>query len=288
MKKFIKDIFFDKSLKLDQNGILVVETDLIEELKNSKDTWERIFDFNLDRLKKDRENFNKEKLLDHIKYFEESCNFNEGSVILEIGCGPAYIGEYLMKKYGCFLVGVDFNYQILLILKKYFDERGYKKYLLIHGDINKMPIKNDTIDFIYGGGVIEHFPDTDHILTELFRVLKKDGVSLNTVPAFNLWWLLKFYNNIPSLPMIRKFFEYIHIELLDNKILKKSYGYEISFTKGQLLNLYKNNGFSEISIKPFAFHPSSIKVKNKFLRDLFYITQKNYLTAAFYSVNAKK
>ncbi len=291
MKEYFQKIIDDKinsKFFYDNEEILTSSSKFQNEIKTSKEAWEKIYNFNLKELKKDREDFDNNKLKDHIRYIEKYYKFTKDTIYLEIGCGPSYIGEYIMQKYNSYFIGVDFNYQMLLILKRYFDEKGYEKYFLIHSDINKMPIKDNSVDFIYGGGVIEHFSDTNHILTESYRILKPNGVSFNTVPAFNLWWILRFYNNIPSLPILKSLFEFIHSKIFKNKILKKYYGYELSYTKPQLINLHKKNGFRNISVEPFAFHPSINKLKNKFLRSLYFKIQKNYLTAAVYLVCGKK
>ena len=183
-----------------------------------------------------------------------------------------------MQEFDSFYIGIDFNYQMLLTVKKYFENKGFKKYLLIHGDIKNMPIKDSSIDFIYGGGVIEHFPNTDIVLKELHRVLKINGVSFNTVPCFNFSWIaLRSFANIPSAPaLLKKVFEYIHIKILKNTILDKFYGYELSFTRNSLRKLHESNGFKNIIIGPFTCHPSIRKLRNPILRKLYFNVQRFY------------
>lgn len=277
-----------KKAKKDKNGIWVTDLLLSEEAAVSKSAWEKIYNFNLKKLIEDRENFNRNKLNDHMRYIDQTYSFSSRTVYLEIGCGPAHIGEHLIEKYNVTFVGVDFNYPMLLTLKKYFDKKGYKKYVLIHADINAMPIKNNSIDYIYGGGVIEHLPDTNKILSELYRILKKGGIAFNTVPAFSLWWSIRCFNNIPFIPGVKQIFEYIHLKVLQSKILEKYYGYELSYTIPGLRSLHKKNKFKNIAIGSFAFYPSEKKLSNKFLRDLYYYTQTNIYTTAIYYVSAKK
>ena len=193
-----------------------------------------------------------------------------------------------MREYDSYFIGIDFNYKMLLTLKKYLDYKGFSKYLLICADINKLPLMNNTIDFVYGGGVIEHFSDTNNILKEIYRVLKYNGISFNTVPAFSLWWLTNFYNNIPALPILKKFFELMHVKLLRGKILIKNRGYELSFTRNLLYILHKNNNFSNIKIMPFAFHPSSNVLRIRFLRELFYNLHRTFYATAIYLVVGEK
>ena len=289
-----------ENYKIDQNGILHSEYLRDPETLHSKNVWEKIYNFDMDAFKKDRDDFFRSKLEDHINHIRKSYVFNPSSICLEIGSGPAYIGEYIMKEFDSFYAGIDFNYEMLLTVKKYFDQKGFKKYLLIYGDIKNMPVKDNVIDFIYSGGVIEHFPNTGLVLRELYRVLKAGGVSFNSVPCFNFSWIfLRSFANIPSTGaatnggpsapiFLKKVFEYIHIGLLKNKILDKFYGYELSFTRNSLRKLHERNGFKDITIGPFACHPSIRKLRNPILRKLYFNVQKSGLTSFFHYVFAKK
>lgn len=277
-----------KKAKLDENGIWNARFDLTDDEKISKEAWDGIYNYQLKELLADKADFNEHKLADHMNFVEASYPFSKKTVYLEIGSGPAHIGEYLMRKYDCHFIGVDFNYQILLTLKKYFDQHKLKNYTLIHGDINQMPIKPDSIDYIYGGGVIEHFADTRHILVESFKILRKNGVSFNTVPAFNLWWLTRFYSNIPSLPGLKQLFSFIHVQLLKGKVLQKYYGYELSFIPPQLKKLHTDVGFRDVLVGAFAFYPSSKVLKNEFLRQLYFKISSNIFSCPVYFVSAKK
>lgn len=291
MKKDMMKIpaYLDSSrATLDKNGIWVSTLDLTDDEKVSKEAWDEIYNYQMKELLADKADFEEQKLADHMKFVEASYAFNKKTIYLEIGSGPAHIGEYLMKKYDCHFIGVDFNYQILLTLKKYFDEHKLTNYTLIHGDINKMPLKPDSIDYIYGGGVIEHFADTQHIITESYKILRKDGVSFNTVPAFNLWWLTRFYSNIPSLPVLKQLFSFVHMNLLGGKVLQKFFGYELSFIPPQLQKLHKDAGFHDIKVGAFAFYPSSKVLKNEFLRKLYFTISSNVFSCPVYFVSAKK
>lgn len=274
--------------KLDKNGIWKTSLGLSEEVALSKKVWDNIYNYGIKTLEKDIKKFNKTKLQDHLKFILKSYDFTDKTVYLEIGCGPSYIGEYLLKTYNCYFIGVDLNYEMLVTLKKYLDSKGYKKYILIHADINQLPIKNETIDYIYGGGVIEHLPDTKHILKELYRVLKKGGVSFNTIPAFNLWWLIRFYNNIPSLPGLKQLFEFIHIKVLKEKILSKYYGYELSYIPIQLWSLHNELHFKHIHTGPFTINPDPKKLHNLALATVYRILSSNILTCPVYYVYGVK
>ncbi|NVM56302.1 MAG: class I SAM-dependent methyltransferase [Candidatus Helarchaeota archaeon] len=273
----------------EKNGIFLTEIVLRDELEISKRSWERIYDFGVEDLKQERADFFNNKLEDHFRIISQFKKFSKDEVCLEIGCGTAYVGEYLMKNFDVGFIGVDFNLRILESLKQYFDEKALKKYLLIHSHISDMPLKDNVIDFIYGGGVIEHSADTLKTLKELNRVLKEGGVVFNTVPSFNLSWLpLRFYNNIPSTPILRSIFEFIHSKIFKNKILEENFGYELSFTQHNLKRIHKLAGFKKIDAGAMAFHPSPKKLKNRYLRNTYYSLSKLDFVVPVWYVSACK
>lgn len=289
----LSKIIEGKHIELDKNGIYVntvlhTQSKEADDIKVSKSAWEKIYNFNQEKLKQDRQDFKDNKLNDVIEYLEKAYTFSDNSVYLEIGCGPAYIGEYVLSHYKGYFVGIDFNYEMLVTLKHYFDEKGYTKYILICDDINNMPLKDNSIDFIYGGGVIEHFKDTNNILKESYRVLKPEGISFNTVPAFNLWWILRFYNNIPDIPALRQLLEFIHLTVLKGKVLEKYYGYELSYTIGKLKKLHRDNHFDNIQVSSFAIHPAKNKSVHPIIDKIYYMLQNNIITGAVYLVYGKK
>lgn len=285
----LNEIIDKKKIVKIKDNICYTNLDLKDELIISRAAWGRIFKFNLQKFIEDRKDFEENKLKYHIDIIEKYRKFSKNDIYLEIGCGPAYIGEYLMKRYDLWFIGIDFNLEILKTLRAYLVKNKFKKFILIHADINDMPLKSNTIDYIYGGGVIEHFADTNKILAQSYRVLKRNGISFNTVPAFTLSWLpLRFYNNIPDLFLLRNIFEYFHIKIMKNKILEKNYGYELSFTKKKLFTMHKKVGFRKTVVSQMAFYPSVKRLKNKLLRDLYYHFAKSSITTQIYYVAAQK
>lgn len=286
--KDIEKILEMKKLDIDENGIFVAKSDYSGDTAISKDAWKKLNDFSVETLTKQRELFDRDKLEDHLVYIKDSYNFTPEKVYLEIGCGPAHIGEYMMKNHKCTFIGIDFDYNILVTLKEYLEKKGYSNFVLIYADINDMPIKDNSVDYIYGAGVIEHFPDTKHIILESFRILKNNGVTFNTVPALTFWWFLTFSNTIPNIPFFRGFVEYIHNKVFHGSILRKNFGYQLCFSKSYLVKLHKKLGFSEVQSGVFAVNAFEHVISNKFLRSVYFWIQSFPLTASFFYVKGMK
>ena len=161
---------------------------------------------------------------------------NRPKTYLEIGCGQAFLGEELAND-GWIFIGMDYSSNALKSLKKRLNDRGIKNYFLIKGDIQFLPIKSNSIDLVFGGGVIEHIEhikNTQIVINNIFRVLTQSGVSFNTVPYFNLGNLFyrSLWGGVPNIPILRELSELLHIKILKGKHMV--FGYELQFTKTQI------------------------------------------------------
>jgi SAM-dependent methyltransferase len=62
-----------------------------------------------------------------------------------------------------------------------YDERAHRA--SIHLDLQQMDLPSESLDVILTAHVLEHVPDTDCALSEIYRVLKPGGVALVAVPV---------------------------------------------------------------------------------------------------------
>ena len=93
---------------------------------------------------------------------------------------------------------------------------------LILDDATKSKLKSNSFDLIFSQGVVEHFKDPHHIISEQIRILKKGGFLIIDVPQkFNPYTIFK------------------------HKKIKKGtwqYGWETEFSLPRLKNLGKKYG----------------------------------------------
>jgi len=86
MDTILRSIISDDNIKIDDNGILISYNTIIDEVKTSKKAWEKIYNYSLTELKRDKEDFDKNKLEDHLKYINKYYKFDKNTVCLELGC----------------------------------------------------------------------------------------------------------------------------------------------------------------------------------------------------------
>ena len=222
------------------------------DLELSLQKWDEFYQKQINNKSylKEKDNYLKNFYEDTYQQLNAQKKINKGLTYLEIGCGPMFFGQEIASQ--CkFVIGIDLCPSALKIAQKMFEAKGIKNYLLIQGDILNMPIKKETIDLIYGGGVIEHFKNTKKCISELYRVLRKNGVSFNTVPYLNLGALTyrQIWGNIPNLPVLKQLAEFIHIKLLKGKHM--IFGYELSFLGSTLKKIHKEIGFKKVKVDKF-------------------------------------
>lgn len=100
----------------------------------------------------------------------------QGKKLLDIGCGT---GSFTleMKEFAEELYGIDISQKAIQLAK----EKGIKAFQMDIDEEN-LPFENNFFDIIFCGEVLEHVFDSDHLLEEIYRVLKPTGVAVITTP----------------------------------------------------------------------------------------------------------
>lgn len=218
----------------------------------TQEKWEKLYHENLQQKTywAEKEKYDRHYLNFVLEQISTHYQLKAGDTFLEIGCGPMFLGQALARR-GLSVIGVDFSRTALEIAEKMFQESGLTNYRLIYGDITNLPLKDNSVDFIYGGGVIEHFDHPRSIIKGMHRVLKNEGWAFNTVPHLNLGALTyrQLWGNIPDFPILKHLAETFHLRLLRGRTMR--FGYELSFTKNKMHRLFSQAGFRQVKVTAF-------------------------------------
>lgn len=119
----------------------------------------------------------------------EELDIRPGDKILDAGCGPGFYIRLLSFLYKDIkIIGIDTDIEALSQLRK---DNKKKNIRVLYGDLMKpLPFPSNTFDKIIFSEVAEHVPSDTKALKELYRVLKKNGLLVLTVPNHNypLFW----------------------------------------------------------------------------------------------------
>ncbi len=105
-----------------------------------------------------------------LEYF----GLKDGMRVLEIGMGPGYVTEQLLKDYpNLEIVGIDINSRFVDLAKKRF--KHDPRVTFVEGSVYSMPFEKEEFDFVYVRLVFQHLKEPLDALNEIYRVLRKKG-----------------------------------------------------------------------------------------------------------------
>ena len=105
-----------------------------------------------------------------LEYF----GLKDGMTVLEVGVGPGYVTELLLKEFpNLNITGIDINKMLISEAMRRFsnDPRVHIK----HASVYNLPFENEIFDLAYVRLVLQHLEHPLEALTEIKRVLKKRG-----------------------------------------------------------------------------------------------------------------
>ena len=100
-----------------------------------------------------------------------------GDVVLDLGSGAGFDAFLAAKKVGVSgkVIGVDMTSEMIEKARKNAAQYNYKNVEFKLGDIENLPIENNSIDIIISNCVINLAPDKFKVFSEAYRVLKNGG-----------------------------------------------------------------------------------------------------------------
>lgn len=104
-------------------------------------------------------------------------DLKQGETVLDLGSGAGIDVFLSANKVGenGHVIGVDMTEEMIKKAEKLAKENGYKNVEFRLGEIENLPVKDNTVDVIISNCVINLSPDKLQTFKEAFRVLKPDG-----------------------------------------------------------------------------------------------------------------
>lgn len=101
----------------------------------------------------------------------------EGDIVLDLGSGAGIDAILAAKKVGSKgkVIGVDMTEGMIIKARQNAKERGIKNIEFLLGEIENLPIADNSVDTIITNCVINLSPDKTKTFSEAYRVLKRGG-----------------------------------------------------------------------------------------------------------------
>ena len=109
-------------------------------------------------------------------------NGNNPLRTLDVGCGTGFLTKRL-EDYGT-AFGLDSSEESL----RYGRKRGVSNLCRYHLSDDPLPFRDEAFHLVLALDILEHLEDDRAVLAELARVMKRGGLIILTVPAFQWLW----------------------------------------------------------------------------------------------------
>lgn len=107
----------------------------------------------------------------------EYANISSGDTVLDLGSGAGndcFVARSIVGESGKVL-GLDFAPNMLKKARENAEKLGYSNVEFVKGDIEEMPINQDSIDVVVSNCVLNLLPNKEKAFNQIYKVLKTDG-----------------------------------------------------------------------------------------------------------------
>ena len=198
-------------------------------------------------------------------------SLKQGDVVLDLGSGAgfdAFLAAQRIGKSGR-VIGVDMTEEMLERARANAQKGGYDNVEFRLGEIEKLPVEDNTVDVIISNCVINLSPDKEAVFKEAFRVLKPGGrlmvsdlVLVKELPDIIKESIEAYVGCLAGAARKEEYLEFIEkAGFQDIKVLSQvNYPIEAMANDATANAIMENSGLKEINLKSVEDSVVSVKI----------------------------
>ncbi|NVD06364.1 malonyl-ACP O-methyltransferase BioC [Vibrio sp. JPW-9-11-11] len=125
-----------------------------------------------------------------------------GKVVLDLGCGTGYFSEALLLR-GAEVISFDLSSEMLSVAK---ERCGDNAVCYVQGDAEALPLRNDSVDYVFSSLALQWCADFSNPLKEVRRVVKEGGEAyVSTLLDGSLYELKQAWRKIDAYQHVNQF-----------------------------------------------------------------------------------
>jgi arsenite methyltransferase len=201
-------------------------------------------------------------------------SLKKGEVVLDLGSGAGFDCFLAAKKVGKTgrVIGVDMTPEMLDKARENAEKGGYSNVEFRLGEIEYLPVADNTVDIVISNCVINLSPDKKRVFTEAFRVLKQGGrlmvsdiVLLQELPQFIKNSVAGYVGCISGAILKENYLKAIKQAGFHEVIVvdETSFPVELMLNDSEARALIKKTKITPEKLKEIGTRVVSIKVKGK-------------------------
>lgn len=158
------------------------------------------------------------------KLLQDLIKVSKKDSVLDMGCGSGVHMKFLAPQCQK-IVGQDISPGMVNLAKRELSNLSQRNWKVVLGDAEKLPFKKNEFDIVIAMGLLDYVSSWEKVVKGVFRVLKKGGTFVCTIPKspslfsfLRTSWGNMLKKNLFSLPAVKNIVKQKDLE----KVLIKS------------------------------------------------------------------
>ncbi len=119
---------------------------------------------------------------EYIEVFDRTLGRDlDGLTLVDVGCASG-VSAALLAARGARVKGLDISPELVAQANQLWSEYGDRLEFTV-GDAENLDMADNSVDGVFFGGVLHHFPDMSGVMAESLRVLKPGGAFIALEPS---------------------------------------------------------------------------------------------------------